>query len=171
MAQKTSPLLALAVEYVLLSTILLNPNNVMIHPEDQLRKLMEGILEFGFLVPILVDGDGMILSGHGRYEAALRLGLDRVPIVRVGHLKPKQVRAFMLADNKLSRLSRYDMGKLAAEFDYLLRDDDTYSIRTSGFDVIEVDRTLGREDAPAAEEAVELPADDVVPVSRMGAFG
>ena len=168
MAKKTSPLLSLAVEYLLISLIHPNPNNARIHPQAQLRKLADAILEFGFLVPILVDGGGMILAGHARYQAALLLRLTSVPVVRVSHLTGKQHRAFLLADNKLASLSSFDMEKLVVEFEYLLAGDDSYAINTTGFDIVEVDKVLGYDRATPAEDAVELPGDDVTPISQPG---
>ncbi|MDQ3420649.1 MAG: site-specific DNA-methyltransferase [Acidobacteriota bacterium] len=168
MAKKTSPLLSLAIQYLAISLIKPNPNNVRLHPQSQLRKLAESLREFGFLVPILIDDDGMILAGHARYQAALLLGLTAVPVVRVSHLTEKQRRAFLLADNKLASLSSFDMEKLAVEFEYLLDGNDSHTISTTGFDIVEVDKVLGNDRAAPAEEVVELPADAAVPVSQPG---
>jgi DNA modification methylase len=166
MPSKTPPLLSLAIELLLINLVHPNPNNARVHPMSQLRKLAASISEFGFLVPILVDDTGMILAGHARYEAALMLGLTSVPVVRVSHLTPKQRRAFLLSDNKLASLSSFDMEKLAIEFEYLLDGNDSYSISTTGFDIIEVDKLLGHDRSAPAEDLVELPDDNVVPVSR-----
>lgn len=168
MAHKTPPMLALAVEQVPITTVHPNPNNARIHPMSQLRKLATAISEFGFLIPILVDDAGMILAGHARYEAALLLELTTVPVVRVSHLTPKQQRAFLLSDNKLASLSSFDMEKLAVEFEYLLEGNDSYTISTTGFDIIEVDKLLGHDRGAPAEDLVELPDDDSEPVSRAG---
>lgn len=165
---KTPPLLTLAIEQQGIQALHANPHNSNVHPLSQLRKLAASISEFGFLVPILIDDTGMILAGHARYEAAVMLGLTSVPIVRVSHLTKKQRRAFMLSDNKLASLSYFDMGKLAIEFEYLLEGNDSYTISTTGFDIIEVDKLLGHDQAAPAEDLVELPADNVVPVSRPG---
>lgn len=168
MANKTPPLLALAIEQRPITLVHRNPNNSNIHPGTQLRKLAASISEFGFLVPILVDDTGMILAGHARYEAALLLGLTSVPAVRVSHLTEKQRRAFLLSDNKLASLSSFDMEKLALEFEYLLEGNDSYTISTTGFDIVEVDKLLGHDRSAPAEDLVELPAEDAVPVSREG---
>lgn len=168
MAKKTSPLLSLEIEYLSISLVHANPNNARIHPQAQLRKLADAILEFGFLIPILVDNGGMILAGHARYQAALLLGLTAVPVVRVSHLTARQRRAFLLADNKLASLSSFDMEKLAVEFEYLLDGNDGYAISTTGFDIVEVDKVLGYDRAAPAEDAVELPEDSAVPVSQLG---
>jgi site-specific DNA-methyltransferase (adenine-specific) len=58
------------------------------------------IREFGFRQPIVVDEEGVIIVGHTRYKAALKLGLDKVPVhVAIG-LTPAQIKAYRLADNQ-----------------------------------------------------------------------
>lgn len=73
------------------------------------------IKEFGFKVPIVVDYDGVIVTGHTRVKAAEKLGLDSVPVIVADDLSPEQVKAFRLADNKTSELAEWDMGKLDIE--------------------------------------------------------
>jgi len=82
------------------------------------------IKQFGFKVPIVIDKDGVIVAGHTRYKAAQRLGLKNVPCVVASDLSPAQVKAFRLADNKVSELATWDfdllseeMGELAGDFD------------------------------------------------------
>src|SRR5439155_18580515 len=73
------------------------------------------IREFGFRQPIVVDEAGVILAGHTRYKAALRLGLTVVPVhVAVG-LTPAQAKAYRLADNQTARLAEWDYELLPAE--------------------------------------------------------
>lgn len=168
MAKKTSALRALTIEYPSIETIKPNLHNTRKHPRSQLKKLATTMGEVGFLVPILVDGDGMILAGHARLEAARMLGMPTVPVVYVRDLTEAQRRAFMIADNKLGDLSSFDMEKLAIEFDFLLKGDDSFSIAATGFDIVEVDRVLGNDRAASDNEAFELPDDDAQPVSRAG---
>lgn len=73
------------------------------------------IKEFGFKVPIVVDSDGVIVTGHTRLKAAKKLGLDKVPVIVASDLTPEQVKAFRLADNKTSELAEWDLGKLDIE--------------------------------------------------------
>lgn len=73
------------------------------------------IKEFGFKVPIVVDSDGVIVTGHTRVKAAEKLGLELVPVIVASDLSPEQVKAFRLADNKTSELAEWDMGKLDIE--------------------------------------------------------
>jgi hypothetical protein len=74
--------------------------NTKAHPEDQVARIAASIKEFGFNQPVLVDGSGVLVAGHGRVLAAQSLGLEAVPTICVDHLTPEQVRAYRIADNK-----------------------------------------------------------------------
>ena len=75
------------------------------------------IKEFGFKVPIVVDGENVIINGHTRLKAAHKLGLEQVPVIVADDLTPEQVKAFRLADNKTSEFAEWDMDKLDIELD------------------------------------------------------
>jgi hypothetical protein len=107
--------------------------NVKKHPDDQVAALAEQIAANGFNVPILVDKVGVVLAGHGRLLAAEKLGLERVPVIRLDHLTPAQARAFRLADNQIPLLGDWDAAALAAEL-RKVRDEDGINLATLGFD-------------------------------------
>ncbi len=69
-----------------------SPGNPRTHSKKQIQQLKRSIQEYGFINPILVDGDDRIIAGHGRNEAAKLAGLDKVPTVRVDHLSPAQIK-------------------------------------------------------------------------------
>ena len=73
------------------------------------------IRTFGFKVPIVIDADNVIVCGHTRYKAALKLGLDSVPCIVADDLSPEQVKAFRLVDNKTAELAEWDGALLADE--------------------------------------------------------
>jgi ParB/RepB/Spo0J family partition protein len=98
--------LASSIELVPIESIQGYERNPREHSERQLAKLAETIRSVGFVVPIIVDAKGIIVAGHGRLMAARRLGLKRVPVIRVEHLTPAQVKAFRIADNRVSELGR-----------------------------------------------------------------
>lgn len=75
------------------------------------------IKEFGFKVPIVVDGENVIINGHTRLKAAHKLGLKQVPVIVADDLTPEQVKAFRLADNKTGELAEWDMDKLDIELE------------------------------------------------------
>ena len=75
----------------------------------------ESIRQFGFKVPIVVDKDGIIVAGHTRLKAAVKLGLEEVPCVVADDLSDDQVKAFRLADNKVGELAAWDFTELEKE--------------------------------------------------------
>lgn len=77
------------------------------------------IRDFGFLQPIVVDRDGIIIVGHTRYRAAAKLGLEEVPVVVAGDLSDKKAQAYRLADNKTGEISSWAFDKLMTELDAL----------------------------------------------------
>lgn len=86
-------------------------NNPRKHSERQLVKLAGSIAEFGFVMPVLIDEDGVIIAGEARVIAAKRLGMAEVPVIVAHQWSKAQVRAYRLADNKLAELATWDPPK------------------------------------------------------------
>jgi ParB-like chromosome segregation protein Spo0J len=78
--------------------------NAKKHDEQQVLQIAGSIREFGFNNPVLIDQSNGIIAGHGRVMAAIKLGLESIPVIRLTHLTDIQRRAYILADNKLSEL-------------------------------------------------------------------
>jgi DNA modification methylase len=119
--------------------------NSRTHSKHQVRQLAASIERFGFSSPILVDAKSTIVAGHGRAEAAGLLGLTSVPVIRITHLTPDEIRALRLADNRIAAAAGWDEDLLAAELRELeqsLRDD----IILTGFSVAEIDIALRSAD-------------------------
>lgn len=126
-------------------------NNPKTHPDDQVDRIINSIREYGWDVPIVVNGDGVIIKGHGRYKAAEKMGLDRVPVIVRADLTPAQERAARIADNKSSE-SAWDDDTLALELDELLREE-SVDIEMTGFDDDdELDELLGLLAPPEAPD-------------------
>ena len=107
------------------------------NPRDNSRsvdRVAESIKAFGFLQPIVVDRDGVILAGHTRYAAAKKLGLDTVPVLTAGELTPAQAKAYRLADNKVGEESRWLEDVLAGELEAVSAEDITFDPSDFGFD-------------------------------------
>lgn len=104
----------LTVEYVSLDEIRPYKQNAKLHPEAQIQEIIASIKEVGFKDPIGVWHDE-IVEGHGRYEAAKRLGLETVPIIRLDDLTDEQRRAYMIIHNKTTMDSGFNMAMLAKE--------------------------------------------------------
>ena len=107
-------------EMVSISALRELPGNARTHPEEQLEALEESIRNFGWLVPVLVDATGTIVAGHGRLEAARRLGLTEIPCLRAASEWDEETkRAYSVADNRIAELSSWDMTAVRKELDYL----------------------------------------------------
>ena len=89
--------------------------NPRTHSPEQITKIAASIAEFGWTVPILVDGHNGVIAGHGRLLAARQLGLTQVPVIELAHLSPAQKRAYVLADNRLALDAGWDEHLLALE--------------------------------------------------------
>lgn len=93
-------------------------SNPKTHPDEQIEKIASSIRRFGWNQPIVVDGDGVIIVGHGRRLAAKRLGEETVPVVERSDMSEAEARAYRLADNKTGE-SGWDMDLLGVELELL----------------------------------------------------
>jgi DNA modification methylase len=134
-------------------------------PMSKWRRSRDRIAEFGFVNPVLVGDDGVIVAGHGRVMAARKLGLSEAPVIVLSHLSPTQRRALMIADNQIATNADWNEEMLAAELAALK--DEAFDLELLGFDDAEIDRLLADTLDPdeAADEVPEPPTD---PVSRPG---
>ena len=149
-------------------------NASRIHSEKSIARLAEGIAEFGFIVPVVIDADRGIIAGHGRVEAAKRLGLKTVPTICADHLSPAQVKAYRIADNRLAELSNWNEEALSIEFaelaDLKLEGAIDFDLMITGFDTPEIDLIIGGAGgaAPEAPETVEEPDRQNPAITRPG---
>ena len=104
----------LKIEYVDIDSIKPYENNPR-HNEEAIPYVMNSIKEFGFKNPIIIDKNNVIIAGHTRLESAKRLGMKEVPIIHADDLTEEQVKAFRLADNKVSEKAEWDFNMLDAE--------------------------------------------------------
>jgi hypothetical protein len=145
-----------------------NPHNARTHSPQQIRQIAKSIREFGFNNPVLIDGNDMIISGHGRVDAAKLLGLSEVPTIRLEHLSPEQVRAYVIADNRLAELAGWDHDILAIELQHLQTIDSDFDVTITGFEVPEIDLILsGADDKPDPDDSFQV-AETAQPVTQMG---
>ena len=102
--------------------------------KKQIRQIADSIERFGFTNPVLIDGNGGIVAGHGRIEAAIRLGIEKVPTIRLADLSAAEVRAYVIADNKLAENAGWDRELLAIEFQGLLELELDIDVTITGFE-------------------------------------
>jgi DNA methylase/ParB-like nuclease domain len=103
------------IQDVAIGQIKLNPRNARTHTARQIGQIAKSIRAFGFTNPLLVSEDGELIAGHGRYLAAMQLGLATVPVIVVAGLSPARRRALAIADNRIAQNARWNRERLAIE--------------------------------------------------------
>jgi DNA modification methylase len=137
------------------------------HSKAKLSKLAKLIEEFGFLIPILIDSKNKeIIAGHARLLAAQELGLEEVPTIPVGHLSSEQIRAFRIADNKITEGSEWNLDALKAEFVELKVLD--FDLSLTAFEIPEIDMIILGEDGAINSLDDEIPKPPENPVVQKG---
>jgi site-specific DNA-methyltransferase (adenine-specific) len=135
--------------------------NSRTHSEAQVSKIASSIKEFGFLNPVITDGQKGIVAGHGRLMAAQKIGMDEVPTIDASHLTEAQRRAYVIADNRLALDAGWDDEMLRIELGDL--DAEGFDLSLTGFDLDEIasltadELTEGLTDEDAAPEPPEEP--------------
>ena len=155
-----------AMQWIAVGALKPNARTARTHSKKQIRQIADSIAAFGFLVPILIDDSGVIIAGHGRYDAAVLLGLQEVPVIRVEGLSDAKRRALALADNKIAQNAGWDRELLATELPELaeLLIVENLDISITGFAPVEIDQI-----ATDFEEDPSDPADTVDPEWTNGA--
>jgi hypothetical protein len=167
-SNQSIPSLGLSVVYQ--TTAALHPfaRNARTHSKCQIRQIANSIATFGFTNPILIDSRDTIIAGHGRLRAAQLLGIDQVPTIRLEALREDQIRAYVIADNRLAEKAGWDESILAIELQHLLTVDLGFEVTITGFEVPEIDLILDQASAkPDPEDALE-PIPSGLAVTRPG---
>ena len=143
-------------------------SNPRTHSKKQIEQLKRSIQEFGFVRPILLDDKDGIIAGHGSTLAAIELGMSDIPTVRVDHLSPAQIRAYVIADNKLAENAGWDRNLLALELQELSLNF-KFDVSLTGFEMPEVDVLLGELDGGSDEaDVVPEPNRDKPAITKPG---
>ena len=148
-----------------------DPANPRRHSKKQIRQIANSIKTFGFNVPVLVDRYNNVIAGHGRLAAAGELGITEVPTLCLDHLSPAQLRAFMIADNRLTEIASWDDQLLAQQLKDLSLLGLDFSIEVTGFEMGEIDLRIASLEAmpdtdDPADAVPELPTRP--PLSKAG---
>jgi DNA modification methylase len=161
----------LTIEYVPVVSLRLDPKNARRHTDTQVRQIAKSIQAFGFNVPVLVDANSQVVAGHGRLLACKSLRMAQVPVIRLEHMSAHQIRAFMIADNRLAENGDWDDRLLGEQFKILSEAEIDFTLEVTGFETSEIDLFIENL-APACAEQAD--PDDVLPeassiqVSRTG---
>lgn len=103
--------------------------------DEAVKYVAKSIEQFGFKVPLVIDKNNVIVAGHTRYKAAKELGIDTVPCIIADDLTDEQIKAYRLADNKVSEKAMWDFEMLGAELDELVN----FDMQDFGFVVEDMD--------------------------------
>ena len=136
------------------------------HNEDAVEKVMASIQEFGFKVPLVIDKNNVVVTGHTRLKAAKRLGIDEVPCVVADDLSDAQIKAFRIADNKVSEYAEWDEELLKLELEQLEEMD--FDLDELNIDYSDFDLDIGEDIEEIGPEEVEVPEVPEEPKAKLG---
>ena len=139
--------------------------NSRTHSPQQVDKIAASIREFGFLNPIIVDGQNGIIAGHGRVLAAQKLGLDMLPTIEASHLTEAQRRAYVIADNRLALDAGWDVDMLKVEIADLKAAD--FDLSLTGFEIGELGKLM-LDPLAGLTDPDAIPEPPAEPVSVLG---
>jgi DNA modification methylase len=146
----------LIVVYLSIHSLAPNPRNARTHSKRQIRQIAASIKAFGFTNPVLIDRQNRIIAGHGRVEAAKLLGIEQIPTILLENMTEDQIRAYILADNRLAEMAGWDKSILAIELQYLISIDEI-DVTITGFEIPVIDQILVEaRDEQDIEDVVEI---------------
>jgi ParB-like chromosome segregation protein Spo0J len=131
-------------------------NNVKRHAPEDVAVIAASIQRFGFNDPIGITPDGVIVEGHGRWEAAQQLGITEVPVIVLGEMSEREVNLYRIAHNKIALSTGFNLEALVANLRDLVGGDITLSVM--GFDEEAASRLLGATTAPGVATPVTATA-------------
>lgn len=142
------------IEYIDIDKVIPYANNPRNNDGEAVDRVAASIKEYGFKNPIIIDKENVIVAGHTRLKAAKKLGIDKVPIIRADDLTPAQVKAFRLAENRVSEYATWDNELLSLELEGL--QDLDFDLELTGFEDLEIGKLLGREEKEEKPERKDL---------------
>ena len=155
-----------SIEHRSVASLVPYANNARTHSDEQVTQIARSIEEFGFVNPVLVGSDDVIVAGHGRLIAAKQLGMETVPVIVLGHLTETQRRALVIADNQITANSGWDEELLKLELTEL--DALDFDLDLMGFSDDELDGFLLAEEVEGQTDDDEVPEPEEHPVSQAG---
>lgn len=165
----SSSQVALEITYLPTTSLKPHPQNPRVHTDKQVSQIAQSIEAFGFNVPILVDGKQNIVAGHGRLQAAQKLGWTTVPVIELEHLSESQYKAFLIADNRLTENSKWDEQLLGEQLKVLSELELDFDLEVTGFETAEIDVLIdGLETVSEPDPDDYLPAIEPSAVSANG---
>ena len=155
----------LKVEYIPIINIKEYENNAKEHPDWQVEQIANSIRAFGFNDPLALDEDNQIIEGHGRYLAAKRIAMKKVPCIYLNGLSEDEKRAYIITHNKLTMNTGFDLEMLEYELNALKVED--FDLSLTGFEDSEIDDILNKVD----EDILEIGDCDTKEDNEKSEFG
>lgn len=150
----------LKIEYLPTDDLVPYVNNSRTHTDSQVKQIAASIQEYGFTNPVLINEKGTIIAGHGRVMAAEFLDLDEVPTITIDNLTPAQLKAYVIADNKLALNASWNEDALQGELQALM--DESYDIELLGFDAEELNAFIyGGKDPESPDDFKNIDESDL----------
>lgn len=152
------PVANLKIAYRKVAELRPRSTNPRTHTKKQIEQVAASIQRFGFTNPVLVDDNGGIVAGHGRVAAAKLIGMTEVPTLRLTAMSDADVRAYVIADNRLAENAGWDSELLGIELKYLSELDMDFDLTLTGFELAEIDSLI---DGLSGNEEGDDPSDAV----------
>ena len=149
-----------ALSYIDPHDLKLYDRELRIHTPKQLDKIAGAMRAFGFVDPVLVGQNNKVIDGSARVAVAIRLGINPIPQIVIGHLNETEQRMLRLCLNRLQQLGEFNMKELRVELLQLSTIDIAHSIELTGFDHVEIDNIISQ---PPADPGEADPADEDIP--------
>ena len=154
------------IDYLPIEALIPYARNSRTHDAAQVAQIAASIKAFGFTNPVLVDGVGGIIAGHGRVLAARQLNLQTVPCIRLSHLTENQTRAYVIADNQLALNAGWNQEMLLLEIQTLQAAE--FNLDLLGFTPAELAALMPELVAPGLTDEDAVPEVRPDPVSQLG---
>lgn len=154
------------IEYIDIDKVIPYANNPRHNDGEAVDKVAASIKEYGFKQPLIVDKENVVICGHTRLKGAKKLGLEKIPVIKADDLTPAQIKAYRIADNKVSEYSSWDNELLSIEFEEL--QDLDFDLDLTGFEDFEIESLFEEEETAESVEddyEVELPKE---PNAKLG---
>ncbi|MCW1924262.1 site-specific DNA-methyltransferase [Luteolibacter arcticus] len=158
----------LSIETILVAKLVSHEQNPRKHSKKQIRQIADSIQTFGFKVPVLVDANNRLICGHGRVAASKLLGIDSVPAIRAADLDDAKIRAYMIADNRLTEVAEWDDALLAENFKILSDLDLDFDLEVTGFDYGDIEGLLSLNEDDASDDPPVPSVESLPSVARQG---
>lgn len=146
-----------------------NPRNARTHNRKQRRAMTASIRRLGFISPLIIDKNGVVIAGNARLEAVKEMGIDELPVIPIDHLNDDEIRAFALADNQLAAMAGWDDEILAIELQYLV--EVSFELDVTGFEAPKIDMLIEKQLAGPGSNLADVVPDvgtNAPAVSRLG---